>query len=190
MRTDIYLYIQWTWIATGSVWLAASLATKRTARAQSMNSRVIHVAIMAAAFVLLFSSKVATGALAWRFVPASTAIAWAGFAITATGCGFAIWARLLLGSNWSGNVTVKQDHQLVRRGPYTVVRHPIYSGGLLGILGTALAIGEVRALLALALAFAGWLTKSRLEEAFMTQQFGAAYTEYQREVKALIPFVL
>ena len=76
-------------------------------------------------------------------------------------------------------MTVKQDHRLIRRGPYAIVRHPIYSGFLLGLLGTALALASI-----------GWRMKSRREEAFMTAEFGAEYTRYQREVKALIPFVL
>jgi protein-S-isoprenylcysteine O-methyltransferase Ste14 len=130
------------------------------------------------------------GPLAWRLLPAWPAIAWTGLALTVIGCAFAIWARLSLGRNWSGTVTVKEGHQLMRRGPYAVVRHPIYSGGLLALLGTALVVGELRGLLGVALAFLGWGTKLRLEEAFMSEQFGAEYTRYRREVKALIPFVL
>jgi protein-S-isoprenylcysteine O-methyltransferase len=95
----------------------------------------------------------------------------------------------MLGGNGSATVTVKPDHRLIRQGPYTIVRHPIYTGFLLGLLGTALALGELRGIVGLALAFIGWRMKSRLEEAFMAAQFGAEYTEYQREVKALIPFV-
>jgi len=190
MRTGIYPYIQWTWICIGGVWLAAALASKRAARTEPALSRLAHVAVMAAACALLYSAARRAGPLAWRFVPDTPAIAWTGFGLTAAGCAFAIWARLLLGGNWSASVTVKRDHELIRRGPYTIVRHPIYSGLLLGVLGTAVAFGELRGLLALPVAFAGWLTKSRLEEAFMIQQFGAAYAQYQREVKALIPFVL
>ena len=190
MQTGIYPYVQWTWISVGIVWLAAGLAAKRAARTEAVRSRLTHLAVITAAFALLFSARLRAGALAWRFVPGTPAIAWTGFALTVAGCGFAVWARLLLGSNWSGTVTVKLDHQLIRKGPYTIVRHPIYSGALLGMCGTALAFGEIRGLLGLALAFIAWRTKSSLEEAFMTQQFGAAYAEYQREVKALIPFVL
>src|ERR1022692_1265705 len=79
-------------------------------------SRLVHIAIMTAAFGLLFSGT----------------------------------PRLALGGNCSASVTVKQDHRLIRQGPCAIVRHPIYSGGLLGLLGTALA-----------LAFIGWRMKSR-----------------------------
>jgi protein-S-isoprenylcysteine O-methyltransferase Ste14 len=102
---------------------------------------------------------------------------------------FAIWARFYLGRNWSGTVTVKQDHKLIRTGPYAVVRHPIYAGFGLAILGTAIAIGEVRGLAATVTALIGMALKSRLEEEFMTEQFGAEYVQYKKDVKAMIPFI-
>jgi protein-S-isoprenylcysteine O-methyltransferase Ste14 len=190
MQAGVYRCIVFIWIAVGGVWLIAAMASKRTARREAVSSSLLHIAIMAAAFALLFSDKLHVGPLAWRFVPESRVIAWTGLALTVAGCAFAVWARLLLGGNWSSSVTIKQDHRLIRRGPYTIVRHPIYSGFLLGLLGTALTLGELRGIIGLALAFIGWRMKSRLEEGFMVAQFGAEYTEYQREVRALIPFVL
>src|ERR1035438_4518629 len=190
MQSPVYGYIDWIWAAVGVVWLIGTLVSKQTARREPTSSRLLHIAIIAAVFALPFSARLHVGLLAWRFVPDSPVIAWTGLALTAAGCAFAIWARLLLGGNWSSSVTVKQDHRLIRRGPYAIVRHPIYSGFLLGLLGTALALGELRGIVALALASIGWHVKSRREEAFMTAEFGAEYTRYQREVKALIPFVL
>jgi len=187
--------IDWTWSAVGVVWLVSALTVKKAARREAAGSRLLQIAIMAAVFVLLFPSllrryELPLGPLSSRFVPESPAIAWTGLALTIAGCAFAIWARLLLGGNWSGSVTVKQDHRLIRRGPYAIVRHPIYSGFLLGMLGTALALGQWRGIAGLALAFIGWHMKSRKEEAFIVAQFGEAYTAYRHEVKAFIPFVL
>ena len=115
---------------------------------------------------------------------------WTGFAVTVAGAAFAIWARLLLGANWSATVTVKQNHELKRTGPYAIVRHPIYSGFLLAMLGTAIAYGEIRGLIALLIALIAWRVKSLIEERFMMDQFGEQYVQYKREVRALIPFVL
>ena len=190
MSAGVYECIEGTWAAVGVVWLTGTLVSKQTARREPTSSRLLHIAIIAAVFALPFSARLHVGQLARRFVPDSPVIARTGLALTAAGCAFAIWARLLLGGNWSFSVTVKQDHRLIRRGPYAIVRHPIYSGFLLGLLGTALALGELRGIVALALAGIGWHVKSRREEAFMTAEFGAEYTRYQREVKALIPFVL
>ena len=99
------------------------------------------------------------------------------------------FGHLHITGNWSSSVTVKQDHTLIRTGPYTVVRHPIYSGLILAIFGTALALGEFRDLLAVGVLFATFLIKSRTEERFMTEQFGHDYEHYRHETKALIPFI-
>jgi len=190
MQAQAYRCIEYSWAAVGVVWLVSALASKRTARSETAGSRLWHIATMTAAFGLFFSTGLPLGPLGWRIVPDSPAFVWVGLALTVAGCAFAIWVRLLLGSNWSASVTVKQDHRLIRRGPYTIVRHPIYTGFLLGLLGTALAIGEWRGIAGLVLAFAGWRKKSRLEETLMLAQFGTEYIAYERDVKARIPFVL
>jgi protein-S-isoprenylcysteine O-methyltransferase Ste14 len=191
VQPDLHVYIDGAWIAVGIVWLVGAARTKRTAQAhQSFGSRLVHMSLAAAAFALLFNPSLAVGPLAWRFVPNSAAIAYGGLALTIAGTGFAIWARVFLGRNWSAIVTIKQDHQMIQSGPYAVVRHPIYSGFLLALLGGALALGEIRGMLAFALAFLTWRIKSHLEEKFMEQRFGGEYATYKRRVKALIPFVI
>jgi len=178
------------WIAVGIVWLAGALFTKRTARTQSAGSRLLHLVLAVTGFTLVFRPDVNFGLLGWKFMAESPAAALAGLLLTAAGVAVAIWARVILGANWSAVVTIKQDHQIIRRGPYAAVRHPIYSGGLLALLGTAIAFGEVRGLLGFVLVFSSWWLKSRLEESFLEGQFGADYARYKREVKGLIPFVL
>jgi protein-S-isoprenylcysteine O-methyltransferase len=123
-------------------------------------------------------------------VPESAGSAYAGLALTIAGAAFAVWARVFLGGNWSSSVTIKENHTLVRTGPYSVVRHPIYSGFLLAVTGTAIAAGEARSFLALVLIFVAFRLKLQVEEGFMIEQFGAEYEEYAHHVKALIPFVL
>ena len=115
-----------------------------------------------------------------------------GFAVglIVIGLGFSIWARAVLGSNWSGTVTVKVDHELVMTGPYRRVRHPIYTGILLAVLGTWLAAGQVRGLLAFLIALLALWLKSRVEERWMTREFGEQYGAYQRRTWALLPCVL
>jgi len=77
----------------------------------------------------------------------------------------------------------------VRSGPYSVVRHPIYSGLILAVLGTTLVYGKAGCFVALPLTIVAWRKKSLIEEAFMREQFGAEYERYMRQVKALIPFL-
>ena len=178
------------WMAFGAFWLFMALRTKRAVKRQSRWSRLLHIGIGALAFWLLFSQVPSWGLLGRPFV-ASTAWVWAaGGALTCAGIALAIWARVLLGRNWSGAVTIKQDHQLIRQGPYAALRHPIYSGMLLAVLGTALVVGRVRGLAAFVLVFVMFLAKSRIEERFMVEQFGEVYRDYRRRTSAMVPFVL
>ena len=110
-----------------------------------------------------------------------------GAALTLAGVALAIWARMLLAGNWSSDVTLKRDMSSSSR-PYALIRHPIYMGILLALIGTALAVGEWRATLAVIVALAFW-RKLRVEEAFMRRQFGETYARYTARVPALIPFV-
>lgn len=189
MQYPFHDFIIAAWTAGALVWLGGWLISKRTVRSQSLNSRVGHIVLVGIAFYLLFTTRLSFGFLARRFVPSSEAVASIGLALTVAGVALAIWARLYLGRNWSATVTIKEDHKLIRSGPYLFVRHPIYSGFALAALGTALALGEVRGLLAVAFALLGFRMKARLEEVFMTEQFGSEYTQYKKEVKGLIPFI-
>jgi protein-S-isoprenylcysteine O-methyltransferase Ste14 len=87
-------------------------------------------------------------------------------------------------------VTIKEDHRLIQRGPYRIVRHPIYSGILLAAVGTAIGYGMAPCLIGVAIAFFHFWTKWRIEERFMVEQFGAQYIQYRQEVKALVPGML
>lgn len=189
MPLDPRLVIRYAWVAIGLIWLAAAFTTKRTARSMPRGALIAHLLALGLAFDLMFSNYFRVGFLRARFVPAGAWVAWTGCAAAMAGFAFTIWARFRLGRNWSGTVQVKQDHTLVRRGPYALVRHPIYTGLSLALLGTAVTIGEFRCLIGAALAFFEWKRKSQLEERFMIEQFGREYIEYRREVKGLIPFV-
>jgi protein-S-isoprenylcysteine O-methyltransferase Ste14 len=178
------------WIAFLVIWLIAAPRTKRTARTQSGASRLLQGGLASVGAVLLFASDVSISELRLRIFPDSAALAYTGAALTFAGIAFAVWARFVIGRNWSGTVTIKQDHELIRGGPYAWVRHPIYSGVLLAIVGTALAVDELRGLIAIVLVSVAFGLKSRTEETFMLQQFGDQYRRYQQEVKALIPFVV
>jgi protein-S-isoprenylcysteine O-methyltransferase Ste14 len=177
------------WLCWGAFWAAASIAVKPAVRREPISSRLLHIAPLLLAGALLWSPA-QLDALRLRFVPLSALSGWTGVAIVAAGFAFTIWARVHLGANWSGIVTVKRDHTLVTSGPYAIVRHPIYTGLLLAFAGTALALGELRGVLAVALAAASLWRKLRLEERWMTEQFGDAYQRYRCRVRALVPFLL
>jgi protein-S-isoprenylcysteine O-methyltransferase Ste14 len=111
-----------------------------------------------------------------------------GLALFAPGLGLAIWARVHLGRNWGTPMTQKAEPQLVTSGPYRRVRHPIYSGILVGGLGTAVALGW-RWLIAVALAGLYFIYSATVEERYLTEQFPDAYPRYKRATKMLLPFI-
>jgi protein-S-isoprenylcysteine O-methyltransferase Ste14 len=97
------------------------------------------------------------------------------------------WARRALGPMWSGVVQVRAQHPLVERGPYRLVRHPIYLAGLLLAAGTFLAHPSP-ATACLGAGFSvGVLVKARLEERALRSVLGHDYERYAARVPALVP---
>jgi protein-S-isoprenylcysteine O-methyltransferase Ste14 len=122
--------------------------------------------------------------------PHSLVLDAAGLAVTVLGAVFAIWSRVTLGRNWSSVPQVKEQHELVVQGPYRIVRHPIYTGLILAVAGTGLALDKRIWLFMVVLIFATYWLKIRVEERLMMETFPEEYPEYRRRVKALIPGIL
>jgi protein-S-isoprenylcysteine O-methyltransferase Ste14 len=178
------------WIVFFVFWAVAARRTKPTLERQNLSSRIEHsIPIIAGAWLLLRGTS-APEPFGDRVLPHSVPFLALGLAVTVAGLALALWARVTLGQNWSGIVTFKEGHGLVRHGPYGHVRHPIYSAILLMLLGSALATGTLGALLGLPLIGLGIWLKLRQEEALMIQHFPAEYRSYRSTVSALIPGVL
>lgn len=177
------------WFAWAAYWFALSRNVKTPARIEPLGSRLLHVVPLMLALYLLWNSRMRFAYLGDRFLPPADWLFWLGAALTAAGILLSVWARRQLGANWSGIVTVKTDHELITTGPYAIVRHPIYTGLLLAIVGSAIACGEWRGVVAVALALASLWRKLLLEERWMRETFGDAYEAYRRRVRALVPFV-
>jgi protein-S-isoprenylcysteine O-methyltransferase Ste14 len=175
------------WLAWLTYWSFAAIGAKATRRREGIVSRLSHIVPLTLGIVLLSMRHAPAAWLGIHYLPRTDGWFWAGFCLVALGLAFSVVARLWLGGNWSGTVTLKQDHELIRSGPYRWVRHPIYTGLLLAVLGSAVTQGEWRGLIALALIAAAFLRKIPIEERFLTQQFGTAYARYRTEVPALVP---
>jgi protein-S-isoprenylcysteine O-methyltransferase Ste14 len=183
-----YLFLV-LWVAFLVYWQMMAFRVKVTQRLEPVASRVLRVVLFGSAIVL-WSVPLPVAWLNVQLWAQDRLTFWAGFAITLAGLLFSVWARVQLGRNWSRSVTIKEDHELIVAGPYALVRHPIYTGLLTGFVGTTLAVGEVRAVLAFALfAIPIWI-KLRLEEKWMRGQFGATYKAYSERVAALVPYLL
>lgn len=178
------------WVGFLLYWQIMARGVKTTQRLEPAGSRALRVALFAVALTLFWWNRVPVGWLHIRFLPSSYTCYNIGIALTAAGIAFAVWARVHLGANWSRSVTVKQDHELITSGPYRWVRHPIYTGLIVGLSGAVVAIGEVRGLVAFALIVVALLRKLRMEEAWMREQFGEGYAEYSKRTAALVPGIL
>lgn len=178
------------WLIWAVLWWIGARNLKPVAREESVASRLGHLVPLGIAALLCAIPHLPDGFLEGHFVPVSWTVYWTGAGLTAGGIAFALWARALLGGNWSGTVTVKTGHELVRAGPYAKIRHPIYTGLLAAFLGTTLCVGQWRAAIAFALIFVALLRKLRLEERWLTETFGDAYDSYRKESWALVPYLL
>ncbi len=173
------------WMLVFTIWAGSAYSSNEPIESKPDRRSTAAVWIVSIAWVLLILRQ-------WKgpqLIPRVESIRIIGFAITLLGLLFALWARYYLGRNWDAFITLKQNHKLVRTGPYGMVRHPIYSGFMLASIGTALAFGQLRPFIAAMLIIAAWIYKSGLEEAFLIDHFGSEYEQYRRQVKRLIPYV-
>jgi len=178
-----------TWLCWALYWWLTARNVKANLWRESTASRLLHGAPLVIAFLFLSPGGMHVKGIAARSAPAASVAYWIGAALTAAGLSFAVWARRNLGRNWSGTITIKVDHELITRGPYRIVRHPIYSGILLGFIGSALATGSWRGLVAVILASLAIWRRVYIEEGGMRRTFGAAYDDYAKRVAALVPFL-
>jgi protein-S-isoprenylcysteine O-methyltransferase Ste14 len=192
MGTSLEHVIDAMWLAWAAYWAVSALRVKRTRWREPLARRALHDGpLLLGVYLLLAPGHLPgrlPGFLTERLLPASVAVAGLATVLTAVGLAFAIWARWNLGGNWSGTITVKEGHSLVRSGPYRRIRHPIYSGLLLAIVGSALTAGDWRGLLALLLVLLAVLLRIRVEERQMAAAF-PDYGGYRRQSVALIPFL-
>jgi protein-S-isoprenylcysteine O-methyltransferase Ste14 len=171
------------WLAFWVYWLAASVGVKagRTGWTRFAGFRVSILLVV----LLLLRLNVLKG----RAVVSNPWLQGAGLAVFVLGLALAVWARLYIGRNWGMPMSRKFDPELVTTGPYHAIRHPIYSGLILGMIGTAIAVGWYW-LIAVG-AMAAYFTYSAVvEERYMAEQFPAAYPGYKRSTKMLVPFIL
>lgn len=174
----------WLWLAWAAYWWLSARRTPPSAVEETRARRLSHLLPTAAAFwLLLWPTPPGPLSRAWLEGPAR----WSGPALTALGLALCVWARVHLGRYWSAEVALKDGHRLIRSGPYAWARHPIYTGFLAALAGTAVAGGRFAGLLAVAAALPVYWLKLRREEALLESAFGEEYARYRREVGALLP---
>ena len=188
MARNANLLIVACWVVFVGYWLVSAFSQKAVAEQRSwVSSLSYRIPLSLGGFLLWFPAF--HYPLNQVLIPQRDWTLLCGVVVCVLGLLITIWSRKTLGANWSSEVAFKKGHELVRRGPYRLVRHPIYTGILLMALGTALEVGQLRSLLGFPFLCGGFWIKLRQEEAVMRQHF-PEYPDYQRQVRALIPFLL
>jgi len=177
------------WLVFLAYWLISAFSTKKTAERPSLAAMLLYRIPFALGAVLLFKPLPLAS---WDILllPHIVVVQVIAVGLCILGLLGALWARRTLGKNWSGEVVFKEEHELVERGPYRFVRHPIYTSILLMALGRLLNTGLLGALVGFLILIVGVWIKLKQEEALMLKHFPTQYAAYKSRVKALIPFVL
>ena len=179
--------VEFPWIVLVVYWINGAMKTRATSDKEPFTSRSAVLLIEMLGYLLVFSDSASIGILGTRFIPRTMASAVLGVVFTWSGIGLAVWARYHLAEYWSARITIKEDHQLIRTGPYSHHRHPIYSGLILATIGSALVIDKWRCVLGVCLVTVGYYFKASGEETMLARQFGEAFREHQKHAGFLIP---
>ena len=192
MHPSIKIILRVAWAIFLLYWFISSFKVKQTKQSEPLFKRFLFYWFPLLLGIVLLGPGEWYGhsLLREQFVPHSNLIGIIGDVLCLTGVFLACWSRYLLGKNWSVSVQLKKKHELIKKGPYAYVRHPIYTGLLLLYSGNALIVGDWRGILAVIIVFVSFWRKLKLEEKWLGQHFGAAYTDYKRKTKALFPFFL
>ncbi len=174
------------WMIFCVFWLMAAISVKKATERWSAGTGFFYIITSVVTYNLLIRSDRLGRGFLGHPGPGSFLLA---VILMVIGLAITLWARVVLGRNWSGSVTHKENHELVETGPYRFVRHPIYTGLLLMTVGTAMARGTWDAVLAIFLFTAVHIWKLRQEEALMTRYFPEAYPAYRARTKALLPLL-
>jgi len=180
-----WLFAMGCWFVLDIYWAFAARHTKPVLKVGQQGLPLLTTFLIYALYCLPLSFITVLGQ---RVAPRFVALEMFGALMCAFGIGFAIWARHVLGKSWHADVTLKQGGALVRHGPYAIVRHPIYFGLLVAVVGMVLVLGELRSFVLL-FGVEILLRKMGQEENALRSTFPNEFSEYEQRVKRLIPWV-
>jgi protein-S-isoprenylcysteine O-methyltransferase Ste14 len=175
------------WAIWMVLWLAMAFFSKSTKRRESPGQRLEHLLPVLLGFLLIFWEGPMAAWLAKAIFPDDPALMLACVVATLLGLLFSVWARLALGSNWSGTVTIKAGHQLIRSGPYRFIRHPIYTGMLAALCATVITERLVSGVVGFTIVLFALWRKAKREESFLSQEFGPAFDEHRQQTGMFLP---
>jgi len=174
------------WVSLALYWNISARSVKRAVEEQGFVDRLARIPVWLGFILFILAGVYPVGMVVMRRTLFSDSVA---VAICALGLFLAVWSRKTLGAEWSRDVELKQGHKLVERGPYSLVRHPIYTAHLLLGLGTAIGSGRLVAFAGLVSFVVGFWIKLNQEERLLLRALPDGYSAYKARVKALIPYV-
>ncbi len=178
------------WITFIVYWVANSFSNKRTALKSGWENWNWRLPIFIAIFLLIVFSRGGSGKyLGSTLWHKTLAVGLLADLITLSGITLAFWARKIIAGNWSSNIVIKENHELVQNGPYAYIRHPIYSGMFLMMLGAAIISGRLGAFLIFIIFFSSLWFKASQEEKLLIRHFPDSYPQYKAKTKKFIPFI-
>lgn len=189
MPSPYWEIISVCWVVFWTYWSFGNSRRRLSKRKVTRTFTVLNTGLLYLGLLLVLLGHSVPGSLGIPFVPQAIPIEVLGTVFVIVGMAFAIWSRQLLRNNWSGEVAIMEGQQFIHSGPYAIVRHPIYAGMLLALLGTTLVSSAVGNLLGFVFALLSLCQKACIEEQFLLVEFGEPYATYQRGVKFLIPFI-
>jgi protein-S-isoprenylcysteine O-methyltransferase Ste14 len=178
------------WLMFLAYWWISAIGVKKNVRRRSLRWEIGCRVVLVAAIIALARQPASRAFFQRRAsVPVNSMEGVAGLLLCIAGFGLAVWARRHLGRNWGMPMTLKEGHELVTTGPYRYVRHPIYTGMLLALVGSAFVTGRAGLVIIAAMAIYCFYS-ARTEELLMLRQFPEQYARYKARTKAIIPFVI
>lgn len=171
-------------------WLVSAFFVKQSATKRNWRAEIIWRLVLIV-IVIIFVKFDRLGAISFFSFLLRSFFGYviAGSVLTVLGLTMALWARIFLGRNWSGYTTYKKEYELITTGPYKFLRHPIYSGMILMLIGTFLYYGTLIVLVIFAIASVTIAWRIGKEEKIMTGLFGKKYIDYMKRTKRLIPWI-
>lgn len=175
------------WMLLLAYWLISAWNVKRPKYVAPNHVRITQFLFLVPGCLLLFDTRLPLAVLHVPVLPKADAVAGIGVAVVFAGITFAIWARYCLGSNWSSQVAIKENHELIQSGPYRWIRHPIYTGIIAAAWGTAIVVGQLGAFLGVILLTMGFAYKGKQEELRLQDTFGDAFTAHRLRTGMFLP---
>lgn len=186
IQTIIIIVTVLLWIIVTAYWIISS---KTISSKEHRGNEIFSFIKLIGSSLIIYLPLLTGGFIAAPFFLPSLITAFIGLILCFFGIIIMMRARQFLGKNWSGNVILQKEHLIIKDGPYKYVRHPMYSGDLLAMFGSAIIVGQIFGIVWTLFCASGLIMKIKKEEKLLAGKFPDDYSFYKQQTKMLIPFI-